>query len=129
MKIIGFNMGHDVSYTILEDGVPILHNELERFNRQKSSTGDGMQFMLDTCPKELYEDAKYAVHYKPAARYGGYPQQSFSQIKSIVEGNGGEFIEPGHHQSHAAAAFFSSDFDESLIITFDGNGTENPQYL
>ena len=122
-------MGHDVSYAILEDGVPILHNELERFNRQKSSTGDGMQFMLDTCPKHLYEDADYAVHYKASKYYGGYPKASFNKIKSIVQRNGGDFIEPGHHQSHAAAAFFSSEFDESLIITFDGNGTENPQYL
>ena len=122
-------MRHDVSYAILEDGVPILHNELERFNRQKSSTGDGMQFMLDTCPEHLYEDADYAVHYKASKYYGGYPKASFNKIKSIVQRNGGDFIEPGHHQSHAAAAFFSSEFDESLIITFDGNGTENPQYL
>ena len=129
MKILGFNMGHDVSYTILEDGIPIVHNELERFNRKKGSTGDGMKFMLDTCPKELYEDAKYAVHYKPASRYGGYPIDSFNKIKEIVLKNGGDFVQPGHHQSHAAAAFFSSEFDESLIITFDGQGDENPKYL
>ena len=38
MKIVGFHGGHDSAYAILENGVPIVHNELERFNRQKWST-------------------------------------------------------------------------------------------
>ena len=29
MRIIGFQSGHDVSYCVLEDGVPIIHEELE----------------------------------------------------------------------------------------------------
>ena len=33
MRIIGFQSGHDVSYCVLEDGVPIIHEELERFIR------------------------------------------------------------------------------------------------
>jgi predicted NodU family carbamoyl transferase len=40
MKILGFYSGHDASYAILENGVPIVHNELERFNRKKGSFGD-----------------------------------------------------------------------------------------
>ena len=35
MKIVGFHSGHDSSYSVLEDGVPIIHNEMERFNREK----------------------------------------------------------------------------------------------
>ena len=30
MKIVGFHSGHDSSYSILDDGVPVVHNELER---------------------------------------------------------------------------------------------------
>ena len=30
----------------------------------------------------------------------------------------------GHHQAHAANAFFSSNLDQSLIITLDGGGVE-----
>ena len=29
MKIVGFQSGHDVSYCILEDGVPVIHEEYE----------------------------------------------------------------------------------------------------
>jgi len=32
MKILGFYSGHDALYATLESGVPIIHNELERFN-------------------------------------------------------------------------------------------------
>ena len=31
----------------------------------------------------------------------------------------------GHHQSHAANAFFTSNFDEALILTIDGGGIDN----
>ena len=95
MKILGFNSGHDVSYAILEDGIPIIHNELERFNRKKCTTGDSMQFLIDTLDINTYKDAQYAVHYKPIKGYS-YPP-SISKIKNIVEKNGGQFIEPGHH--------------------------------
>ncbi len=41
-KIVGFQSGHDVSYCVLEDGVPVLHEELERFSRKKGELGDGL---------------------------------------------------------------------------------------
>ena len=88
MKILGFNSGHDVSYAILEDGIPIIHNELERFNRRKCTTGDAMGFLIESLDISLYKDAKYAVHYMPTQGYN-YPQQSFSIIKNIVDSNGG----------------------------------------
>lgn len=40
-KILGFQSGHDVSYCILENGIPILCEELERFTRVKWQRGDG----------------------------------------------------------------------------------------
>ena len=39
MKIAGFCSGHDAAYGILKDGVPEIHNELERFNRIKDAEG------------------------------------------------------------------------------------------
>ena len=41
-KIVGFHSGHDVAYAVLEDGVPVLHEELERFERVKETPGDGL---------------------------------------------------------------------------------------
>ena len=57
MKIVGICSGHDVSYGILENGIPILHNELERFSRVKAEVGDGFKFLFDT-----YDDVDNIVH-------------------------------------------------------------------
>jgi hypothetical protein len=57
MKIVGICSGHDVSYAVLEDGVPILHNEKERFSRIKEEIGDGFGFLFDT-----YDDVDDIVH-------------------------------------------------------------------
>ena len=38
MKIVGFHSGHDSSYSILDDGVPVVHNELERFKDIRKSS-------------------------------------------------------------------------------------------
>jgi len=124
MKIAGFCSGHDCSYAILENGIPIIHNELERFTREKEPIGDSIQFMFDT-----YEDHNDIAHFTHCYDVwsGGiqtrYPE-SFSRITKIVADNNGSYIVPGHHQSHAANAFFSSNFDKALIITIDGGGRD-----
>ncbi|MCS7092132.1 MAG: hypothetical protein NZM26_02165 [Patescibacteria group bacterium] len=43
-KIVGFHSGHDVAYAILENGIPIIHEELERISRVKMEYGDGLKF-------------------------------------------------------------------------------------
>ena len=53
MKIIGFQAGHDVSYCILENGVPIIHEELERFTREKEPSGDGLEMFFDNQPNYI----------------------------------------------------------------------------
>ena len=58
IKIAGFCSSHDCSYAILENGIPILHNELERFVRSKEPSGDGIEFMLNT-----YKDVNEIKHF------------------------------------------------------------------
>lgn len=124
MKIAGFCSGHDCSYAILENGIPIIHNELERFTRQKEPIGDSIQFMFDTyldC-----NDISHFTHCLDSWRGGiqiRYPN-SFKQMSDIVQANNGQYYVPGHHQSHAANAFFSSNFDKALIVTIDGGGRD-----
>jgi len=54
MKIVGFHSGHDSSYSILDNGVPTVHNEIERFNRRKNSVANSIQFFLDN--EENFDD-------------------------------------------------------------------------
>jgi carbamoyltransferase len=42
----------------------------------------------------------------------------------IIDKNQGEFFEFGHHLSHGANAFYTSDFDRALIVSIDSFGNE-----
>ena len=55
LRIIGFQSGHDVSYCVLDDGVPIIHEELERFTREKEPFGDGLKMFFDIMPDEEFD--------------------------------------------------------------------------
>ena len=129
MKIVGYQSGHDVSYCILEDGVPIIHEELERFLREKEPLGDGLEFALNNISDDELDEIKYFTEGNPFDRSGKYgpicsKEIPYSKMKNHVrEKNGGHYI-VSHHQSHASNAFFSSNHDDALIITIDGGRNE-----
>ena len=126
-KIVGFHSGHDVAYCILENGIPILHEEQERITRVKMELGDGLKFFFSRCKKP--DDIKYFTFGNWGVRGGKYGDEycdkdSDSKMKKIINKNRGEFFEFGHHLCHAANAFYTSNFDKALIITVDGGGWE-----
>lgn len=128
-KIIGFQSGHDVSYCVLENGIPIIHEELERFSREKNSLGDGLKMFY-----EHYNGRKDDLKYFSFGNFSGRSGQWESDckipyfdglMKKTIEKNKGKFFELSHHMCHAANAFFSSNYKSSLIITIDGGGNES----
>ena len=122
MKIAGVWSGHDCSFCVLENGVPIVHAEYERYIREKEPAGDSVQFLLDEY--EDFADIKHFVTCHPANKLQQH-SDSYKQLLSISKKNQGQIHIFGHHQSHAANAFFSSNHDKSLIITIDGGGWES----
>ena len=66
-KIVGFHSGHDVAYAVLEDGVPVLHEELERFERVKEPPGDGLLMFFENY-SESPEKVGYFTHGNPLGR-------------------------------------------------------------
>lgn len=123
MKILGFQSGHDVSYCILENGVPIIHEELERFSRNKMEIGDGLEFFFSRI--ENHDD----IGYFSFGNLGGLrlhcAENSIEKMNSLINKNKGQYFEIGHHLSHASNCFYTSPFENSLIVTVDGGGWEN----
>jgi len=113
MKIVGFHSGHDSSYGVLEDGIPIVHNELERFNRRKNSVEDSIKFFLKN--EVNLNDIKYMAIHRTAGMVKNKYMDSFNKCEELINKNDGELFIVGHHQSHAANAFFTSNFEEALI--------------
>ena len=123
MKIVGFHSGHDSSYSVLENGIPIVHNELERFNRRKNSVEDSIKFFLENDVN--LNDIKYMVTHRTGGMVDNNYMDSFNKCEELVNKNGGKLFIIGHHQSHASNAFFTSNFNEALIVTIDGGGIDN----
>tara|TARA_R110002110_G_scaffold147279_2_gene337723 strand:+ start:740 stop:2395 length:1656 start_codon:yes stop_codon:yes gene_type:complete len=124
MKIAGLCSSHDCSFAVLENGIPVIHAELERYIRKKEPEGDSFQFLKERYPD--YKDIKHFSHFldwdhKVKFSYPG----SYKEMNEIIKKNNGDFWEPGHHESHAANAFFSSNYDKALIITIDGGGLDS----
>jgi len=125
MKIAGVWNGHDCSYSVLKDGVPVIHDELERFKREKECSGDAFELMEKNY--KGIEDIKHFVTCYPVSKFTNC-EDSLKKIKNIVEKNKGKIYCVAHHQAHAANAFYSSNLKESIIITLDGGGIENENF-
>ncbi len=118
MKITGLWNGHDSSFCVLEDGVPTIHAELERYTREKEPKGDSFKLF-----KDVYKDEDSIDHWVTCSPLDSFKDGSKRCVKVSDDFNH-EIYGVGHHQAHAANAFYSSDFDEALIVTFDGGGIE-----
>ncbi len=130
MKILGFQSGHDVGYCILENGIPIIHEELERFIREKEPLGDGLKMASEILSDDDFNEIQHFCYGNPGGRRPSvcHDEESENKMSEVLSNNGGKLYMIGHHQSHAANAFFSSNFDEALIITLDGSGTEKSNW-
>jgi len=111
MKIAGIYNGYDTSFSVFENGKPLIHAEYERYLRLKEPKADSYKFMKTVID---IEDIDMWVTVCDGSNPGSEFQKSDKSISYTV----------GHHTSHAANAFFSSNMNEALIITIDGGGLE-----
>lgn len=122
MKIVGFHSGHDSSYAILDNGLPKVHIELERYSRRKNAIEDSISYF-----NKLDPDAE-DVTYMTTHRGGGFRafnfMNSYNNLESNIKSKNGYSYITGHHQAHASNAFYTSNFEEALIITIDGGGRD-----
>ena len=141
---------HDSAAALLKDGVVVAAVEEERFSRKKFDD-DFPKLAIEWClneagitPSEIHSVAFYDKpvlkferlldNYIAVAPRGLY---SFldtmpkwlhsrlwtkSEIKKSLKGFRGKIIFPEHHLSHASHTFYTSQFEESAILTIDGVG-------
>ena len=123
MKIAGFWCGHDCSYTVLEDGKPLIHAEYERYNREKCPPGDALNFLSERSPDHAEDIVHYAsIH--PIRKTKEHPE-SYQNALETAKKNGGKFHFFSHHRAHAANAFYSSNLKDAVVLTIDGGGVED----
>jgi carbamoyltransferase len=122
MKIVGFHSGHDSSYAILDNGIPKVHIEMERYTRRKNAIENSMEafLMLD---EDVDNFTCMSTHRGGGMRLNNY-MDSYDELEKIVNKRNGIAYITGHHQAHAANAFFTSNFSDALIVTIDGGGVD-----
>ena len=119
MKIVGLYNWHDGGYCVLEDGIVKEHVEHERYTRVKADGGDSLSRLVKNNNK--IEDVDCWVSPAPnfnLERGGGKEYDTHTKIKKS------DINFYDHHLCHAAHAFYSSNFKNSLILTLDMMGLD-----
>jgi len=125
MKILGINeTSHDASICLIEDGKILFAGHAERYSKQKndwyindSLVNDALSYgspdAIAYYEKPLLKASRLflkggAGDWKPRFNIDGLPRKSF-----------------GHHYSHAAAGYYTSPFNDAVIVVLDAIGEYN----
>jgi carbamoyltransferase len=125
MIILGVNeTSHDASVSLIKDGEIIFAGHAERYSKQKndwyindSLVKDALQYgtpdYIAYYEKPLLKASRLALRggsgeWKPKFDLPGIPRKSFS-----------------HHYSHAAAGYYTSKFNDAVVVVLDAIGEYN----
>lgn len=145
--IMGVNsFSHDTAACLLMDGDLVAFAEEERFNRDRHTKAfpeQAMEFCLSQAGISMAEVDVVAVAHKPLLDFvrgslDGIARvvpkrvvgQTFVDARLLYQdvrlrkkmGFRGRLVHVGHHQAHAASAFFASPFDQAAVMTLDRGG-------
>ncbi|TRZ49954.1 hypothetical protein D4S03_07575, partial [bacterium] len=139
-SILGINLGHDTSFAHIVDGKVAGIMEAERYFRQKryklhcmnlepGKQISGYQFVsLEDLELFLGLVAKeWGTEYDALAVQNQGRVEEFNNIQKILQNQGFKYEKAyhvDHHLSHAALAFYTSPFKETLILSYDGEGND-----
>jgi carbamoyltransferase len=145
--VLGINcFSHDTSACILVDGRAVALGEEERFNRDRHTRAfpdEAISFCLQAAGVKMGDLAAVAFAHDAARDFarGGLDALRRVAVKRLAAqayvdgrlvarerafrrryGYEGPLVHVGHHDAHAASAFFPSPFSEAAVLTLDRGG-------
>ena len=132
MANIAFYGSHNAALSIEEDGEFIVTIELERFLNKKNAGYS--QYKLAQLRRHLmpeilhFIEKEYGIkHFETCYHLNTETSETPEEgkvvyAKTIPADNYNNSAL--HHKSHAAGAFYQTDYDQALIISFDGGGND-----
>ena len=129
MANISFYGSHNAAVVVEDQGKIITVIEVERFLTQKNA-GYSQYLVSHTRPylfKHILEYIKeeFGIYEFDKCYYLNSDTIEGSQkvyYHELIPAN--EYINSLHHLSHAACGFYQTDYNEALIISFDGGGND-----
>jgi carbamoyltransferase len=149
VNILGINcFSHDTAAALLQDGAPVAFIEQERFDRQKHTTAfpdDAVRFCLRAAGIGIGQVDVVVFAHRAGLDYARGAMDALKRLprgakrlaaQTYVDGTlvarqrafvrrwryRGKVVNVGHHDAHAAAAFYPSGFEEAAVLTLDRGG-------
>jgi carbamoyltransferase len=129
MANISFYGSHNSAVAVEENGKVLCVIEIERFVNVKNA-GYGQYLVSHTRPFLLKEIVKWIEKKFGISEY----ENCYYLNTDTLEASGKVFYEQHipaknyeqllHHGSHAACGFYQTDYNEALIVSFDGGGND-----
>ena len=124
MIILGINeTSHDASVSLIKDGEILFAGHAERYSKQKNDWYNNKEIILD------------ALNYGTPDAIAYYEKPWLKRSRIMLKGGAADW-KPNipldvpvhyfkHHYSHAAAGYFTSDFNDAVIVVLDSMGEYN----
>jgi len=149
VNVLGINcFAHDTAAALLKDGEPVAFVEEERFNREKHTKAfpdRAIEFCLREGGIGIRDVDVVAFAHRAGLDFRrgigdllkrlprsakALAAQSYVDLNLVRKqqafvrrwGYRGRVVNVGHHEAHAASAFYASGFDEAAVLTLDRGG-------
>ena len=132
MKILGINaLNHDAAVTLIQDGEILFAGHSERYSGIKNDSDLNSTLFAD-CYRQGGKPDKVVYFERPylkklrqlkAGQYGEVLSRKnlpSYYLRDFIGNSPIEYVQ--HHQSHAAAGYFTSPYEESAIVVIDAIG-------
>jgi carbamoyltransferase len=147
VRVLGINcFSHDTAACLLEDGRLVALAEEERFNRQRHTKrfpDQAIRFCLGLADIGIDQVDVVAFAHRPGLDLARGMADALARraprrlaVQAYVDGNllrkeaafrarwryRGRITHVGHHDAHAASAFYPSPFEQAAVLTLDRGG-------
>ena len=130
MKYLGIvSLGHDASVALIEDGEILFASHSERYSRVKNDPNINKELLEDALsygwPDKIVWYERPWVKAMRHVRAGQWDELPKVNIKKHLREMGlGDipFTTVGHHESHAAAGYYTSSYEDASILVCDAIG-------
>ncbi len=129
MANIAFYGSHNAAIAVEDEGRLVVVLEIERFLSRKNA---GYTQYLPSHTKHFlikhilkYIEEEYSISEFETCYFlntDTYENQSFTHYQSFIPAK--KYVECLHHYSHAACGFYQTDYQNAIIISFDGGGND-----
>ena len=124
-RVVGLYNWHDGGYCVLEDGKIVEHIEIERYNRQKASGGDSLEYFQNIYlkPRGLtLEDVDHWVSPCPNTNLEKGGNTSYNTHQKLPKEKISFY---SHHLCQAAHTYLSSNYSDALVLAVDSAGLDD----